>query len=201
LKLNKIGNQATFGLQLKILLEQNEANFVYFAEDDYYFFPDQFRKMINLMIHNPDVHFVSPYEHPDYYSLSLHDSKYKIKFEKMQHWRSCIGTTCSFLTTKHILNLTQHPINTYYKNSNYDISLWMSLTKYHVLNPFKIGYFLIKNRDYFKMVARAWIHCWRQILFGKKWLLWVPMPSIATHMESNFMAPGFDWNIIFKKDI
>src|SRR3954451_13708426 len=35
-----IGNQATFGKQIEILLEQNDSEFIYFAEDDYVYLPN-----------------------------------------------------------------------------------------------------------------------------------------------------------------
>ena len=49
------------------------------------------------------------------------------------------------------------------------------------------------------MIARAWLHCWKQILFGKRWKLWVPTPSIGTHMEKAFLAPSIDWQNEFEK--
>ena len=62
----------------------------------------------------------------------------------------------------------------------------ISLTKFNVLNPFKKIQCMVLGRDYFYMFADTWIHCWKQTLFGKKWKLWVPISSIATHKEKNF---------------
>lgn len=42
-------------------------------------------------------------------------------------------------------------------------------------------------------ILLAWYYCWRQILFGNKYTLWVPHPSIATHMVAGMEAPGVDW--------
>ena len=42
IRLPGIGNQATFGKQIDILLQQTDSNLVYFAEDDYVYLPDQF---------------------------------------------------------------------------------------------------------------------------------------------------------------
>jgi hypothetical protein len=196
--LKGIGNQATFGLQIYILTHQTDAEFVYFAEDDYFFLPDAFPRMLSLMRHNSDVHFVSAYEHPDYYTLFLHPKKYQIKIFEDQRWRTTIGTTCSFLSTKTILIKTADVFNTYYKERNYDVSLWMSLTKANVLNPVRIGLFILKYRDFFKMTARSWIHCSKQILFGKRWNLWVAHPSLATHMEKKTVAPFVEWESKFE---
>jgi hypothetical protein len=43
------------------------------------------------------------------------------------------------------------------------------------------------------MIGFAWLFCWRQVIFGKRWKVWVPIPGIATHMESNYLAPTFSW--------
>ena len=45
--LPKAGNRATFGQQIKILSEQTDSELVYFAEDDYFFFPNQFEIWLN----------------------------------------------------------------------------------------------------------------------------------------------------------
>ena len=87
IKLKGIGNQATFKLQLDILLEQNYSEIVYFAEDDYFYFPNQFEKMINFLKKNIDVDFVTPYDHLDYYVLPLHDYKSILKNYSNKQWK------------------------------------------------------------------------------------------------------------------
>jgi len=73
----------------------------------------------------------------------------------------------------------------------------MSLTKYHVGNPVLIFQYVISDVSAFKSIVKAWLFCWRQIVFGKRRTLWIPVPAIATHMERDFMAPVIDWpNII-----
>src|SRR6516225_2137936 len=43
LPLPGIGNQATFRRQIELLLQQQDSDFIYFAEDDYFYLPDQFQ--------------------------------------------------------------------------------------------------------------------------------------------------------------
>ena len=69
LNLNGEGNQATFARQINILLNQTDADLVYFAEDDYLYLPGQFPPMVEFMVQNSDVDFVSPFDHRDYYTL------------------------------------------------------------------------------------------------------------------------------------
>jgi hypothetical protein len=32
------------------------------------------------------------------------------------------------------------------------------------------------------------------LLLGRAWTLWSPLPSLATHMVSESLAPGVDWS-------
>jgi hypothetical protein len=44
-----------------------------------------------------------------------------------------------------------------------------------------------------KIVAKAWLYDWAQILFGKRVTLWVPVPAIATHLDTRALSPNVDW--------
>ena len=44
-----IGNGPTYLRQIDILSAQNDAELVYFAEDDYFYLPGKFANMVNLM--------------------------------------------------------------------------------------------------------------------------------------------------------
>jgi len=201
IKLNGIGNRATFGLQIETLANQNDAEFVYFAEDDYFFLPDQFAQMIEFAKRNPDAHFVTPYDHPDFYNRDIHRHKYEIRTYATHHWRAAASATLSFLTTKQTLEKTKNALNKYCNSMAPDYSVWLSITKYNVFSPLRIMKYLFSNRVYFVMIARAWIYCWRQILFGRRWKLWVPMPAIATHMVKNLLAPCVNWKERFESEL
>jgi hypothetical protein len=71
--------------------------------------------------------------------------------------------------------------------------LWLSLTKHRVLNPFAMARYSVREIFYAKTLAKAWFYCWKQILFGKKRKLWVPVPGIATHLDNNALSPNVDW--------
>ena len=60
--LNGVGNYATFGKQIDYLLEQNDSEYVYFAEDDYFYLPNTFIEMLDFMKSRNDVHFISPFD-------------------------------------------------------------------------------------------------------------------------------------------
>ncbi len=194
ISLEGIGNQRTFDLQIKVLLEQNYSEKVYFAEDDYFYLPDQFKEMINFMDSNDDVDFVSAYDHSDYYNHPLHQHDYETRSTATRKWRTANSTCLTFLTTKKTLNEVKNVLKTYV-NGNYDSSMWLALTKFQ-LSPLKMR----KSLEMRKIIFRAWSDSWRQIIQGKRYKLWTPLPSMATHMENNCISPGIDWKDIMARE-
>ncbi len=223
IKLKGIGNLGTFYLQLKILTEQEDAEIVFFAEDDYFYLSNQFQKMIHLIKNDHEIDFITPYDHPDYYNFLFHNYQSKIKHFSNTNWKSVSSTTCTFLTTKKRLNETKKVFKKYtfvrnhfnkklIKKNRYlnylffefftnatDSDIWMSITKINMFKLFYIFKLRIRDRSIFRYYLRAWRFNWKQVLFGKKWNLWCPVPSIATHMESRFLAPNIEWNVYFKQ--
>jgi hypothetical protein len=193
-----IGNAATFGRQIEILANQNDAEFVYLAEDDFFYLPGCFHLMLDLIRNNADVDFCSPYDHPDFYNHSFHQHQMRIKVEQGQVWKTANGTICTFLTRKSTLERTRSTLQSYARKSS-DASMWLSLTKQHVLNPYDLltQPFIFPFRGW--SLACAWYFNWRQILFGKRYSLWIPVPSLATHMAASFLAPYVDWKQEFRR--
>jgi hypothetical protein len=192
IRLNGVGNRATFDMQINILLDQKFSEIIYFAEDDYLYLRDQFGSMVKFLRDEEQVDFVSPYDHLDYYVLDLHNQKNFIKLYNGHHWRTAASTCLTFLTTKPKLRKTRNVFQSYAKGND-DVSLWISLTKCKLFNPLIILQYCRTNPRFFLIILHAWQFCWRQILFGKRWNLWIPIPSLATHMESDYLAPNFSW--------
>lgn len=190
IQLDGVGNQSTFNLQINLLREQEYSERVYFAEDDYFYLPHQFKEMIAFMDINDDVDFVSAYDHLDYYNHPLHKHDYETRSTDNRKWRTANSTCLTFLTTKKTLGESEKILKTYV-NGNYDSSMWLALTKFQ-LNPLNMR----KSTEMRKIIFRAWKDSWRQIIIGKRYKLWTPLPSIATHMENNCIAPGVDWKEI-----
>lgn len=201
IKLDGIGNYATFGLQIKILLEQNFSNIVYLAEDDYYYLPNQFEKIILFLKNHEEAHFITPYDHLDYYLLEFHSNPTIGKKFLDKYWR-CVDTACcTFLTTKEILFKTRKVLNLYSKKLTDDAAMWVCLTKHKIFHIFRILKFYFHDRKVFKIYLVAWLRGWKYILFGKKWKLWAPIPTIGTHMSEKYLPPRIDWESIFQKEI
>jgi hypothetical protein len=194
-----IGNYGTFNRQIEILLQQEDAEFVYFAEDDYFYLPGQFKLMTEFIHGNPDADFVSPYDHMDCYTLELHRRPTWLRVFQDRHWRTAASTCLTFLTTRSTLEETQSIFRSYARR-NFDCSLWLSLTKENVLRPVDLLRWTVRQPHLTKVIAKAWLFGWSQILFGKRRKLWSPVPGIATHMDFHAMSPTIDWPTLMQAE-
>lgn len=193
-----IGNNGTWKKQVEILLEQKDSEYVFFAEDDYFYLPDNFNEMIEILKTEKDVDFVTPYDHLDYYNLPLHNYKSDYRMINGRRWRN-VSTTCmTFMTTKKALRETKD-IFLSYSRRNDDASLWLALTKMNIFNPSLYFRFLLTSKPMFKIFAKAWFFCSKQLFFGKKRVLLAPEPSLGTHMDDKYLAPGIDWQKKFSE--
>jgi hypothetical protein len=192
-QMNGAGNVGTFERQIDLLTRQTEADLVFLAEDDYLYRPRAFPALVDYLAAFPDVDFVTPYDHPDYYRLGLTRSRSRIRAYGEYHWRT-VGTTClTFLTRREVLRRTRPAFETY-RRGNYDSSIWLSLTRHRVLNPWAMASLARRGRTVRVALAKAWLFGWAQILFGKTRKLWGPMPAIATHLDAEGLAPGYEWS-------
>lgn len=182
-----IGNAKTFELQIDKLVNQNDSDLVYFAEDDYLYLPNSFKKMINFIKNNKNIDFISAYDHLDYYQMAIHRNP-NIMQEGNQRWRVSSSTCLTFLAKKKSLKDSKKVFLSYTRK-NRDVSVWLSLTKINLFNP----QLLFKDPLSFKIIGYTWFRGWQQIIFGKKRVLVTPLPSLATHIESTAIAPGIAW--------
>jgi hypothetical protein len=193
-----IGNHGTFNRQIEILLGQEDADLVYFAEDDYFYLPGQFKLMTEFLLANPDADFVSPFDHLDCYTLELHRRPTWLRVSQNRHWRTAASTCLTFLTRRSTLRETQRIFRSYARR-NYDSSLWLSLTKENILRPRDLPRWIVRQRHLAKVIAKTWLFGWSQILFGKRRKLWTPVPGIATHMDFNALSPTIDWPALMQE--
>ncbi|MFC2130827.1 glycosyltransferase family 2 protein [Bacteroidota bacterium] len=198
IRLDGIGNAETFKMQMDLLLKQDYSDYIYFAEDDYFYLPRQFRDMLKLIKINPQVDFATPYDHIDYYRMPIHKQfRQDIIKSGQRDWKTVSTTTMTFITNKETLKKVYSNFYTYTRG-NADASIWLSLTKHKVKNPFLIIKYYFIDKLWFKLFAKAWYYSIKQIWFGGKYQLWSPTPSIATHMDNKCLAPGVDWGDVFR---
>jgi hypothetical protein len=193
-----VGNRVTFAKQIELLLKQQDCEIVYFAEDDYFYLPGQFRCMLEFLLAHEEVHFVSPYDHLDYYTMALHRHPGQVIVHGDRRWRSAASTCLTFLTRRVTLSKTEAVFRNY-KRRSLDCSLWLALTKHRVFDPFFFARHLFQNFCFCKIVLKSWLYFWPQILFGEKRMLCVPVPGIATHLDANALSPNVDWRALMEQ--
>lgn len=197
LNLQDYGNKRTFKKQIDILSTQDDAEIVYFAEDDY-FYVENIKKMVDLL-KSKKADFVTPYEHTSCYTdghiISNHVTLFEGKrFVSVQH--ACL----TFMTTKQNLTDNKRYFNIYVDWFGSDFVVWGCITlgfsffKYIKLIADPKNFSLINMKVYGSMVMYA-LH---RFLINKKYVLVMPIISLGTHVEKDFMAPGFDWKAIFE---
>ena len=188
---DSIGNHATFGKQIQILLKQDSAPVVYFAEDDYFYLPNRFSAMLSFLSqHSAD--FISPYDHLDCYTLPLHRGPKLVQVSASHHWRTAYSTCLTFLCGQETLARYEEVFRSY-SRGNFDCSLWLSITKHRVLNPFAFAGYVARQQFYCKILLKAWLYGWQQIVIGPRARLWMPLPAMATHLNGQALSPTIDW--------
>jgi len=195
MRYNGIGNFATFNEQIRILSTQTESEYVYFAEDDYFYLDGQFHLMLDCLKNQPHVDFLTAYEHPDYYTLKFHDRNRNAFEYNGKLWKRTNTTCLTFLTTKTQLISQKYCFKTFSKWSG-DASLWSGITlgwKYFGL-----------LKDFFKLTrAEKRIVIQMTLLFLPRFILnrrknlYMATPSVGTHMDTPFLAPDVDWDTHF----
>lgn len=194
-----IGNAGTFKKQVELLSHQKDAAFVYFAEDDYIYTDKGFSEWIQLLKNNK-ADFVTLFDHRGHYTAYHHSIQhhYIIDDTHQRIWKTLPSTCMTFMTSKTILLETQQYLLKYSAwVRDYPLRLW--LTKYNIFRWIDIDrsykdklLYTIKIPATRLHLGMLWIKCWKQVLFGKKYRLYCPVPSIATHLESEDRAPLVD---------
>lgn len=196
IELPGVGNLPTFGKQIDLLCEQSDANFVYFAEDDYFYFPGAMAEMKAQLQRQPGADFVTGYDHLDYYTSPIHRILAGNSGPPARPWRRTGSSCLTFMTTRETLRATA-PIFRSYCEGNTDLALWLSITRHPALYPLGALKVALRQPGLLRFILQSWWHHPAQNARGKRWTLTAPAPTIAAHMERHYMPPGFDWDRVF----
>lgn len=187
-----IGITGTLLKQIEIL-SHADADFVYFAEDDYLFHPKALEDA-HRFLRSHQVDALSLAYHPDYNRRWVDNIKEEgICFEG-RTWKKQVANTSSFMIRRSSLLEAAAVIGTFsskFIGGNSDLGFWMALTKLRVANPLTLILGWKDGRFIPGSVVLSWLHCWRQILFGRTFTLYAPMRTLATHMEADCRAVGW----------
>lgn len=190
-----LGNQRTFSYQIDLLTQETDCDYLFFAEDDYFYLPNALEKIVAFMRDNPDADFVTPYDHPDSYRTSSRYERHLVKPWGDRYWRTASSTCLTFLASRNALAETASIFLTY-GIGNMDCPIWLSLTQKLLLANPRV-HFCDSFR--FKTWLKTWRWGWTNILFNRRFRLYAPLPTLATHMESSCLSPLVNWEDEFRK--
>jgi hypothetical protein len=204
----KFGNLPSYAKQHEILHGlMDEAEYLYFSEDDYLYAPDAFTAMMDFL-KTPGVDFVTPLDHPDRYSHIVAESvETEVRVSTRCHWRRVGSSCCTFMTTAETFAAAAAPLA-----CGRDGPLWRNLTKDSIFS-FRytvwaaLRYLLGKRENWGEFtVLIAWLHCKWRLPFGRRYRLWGPMPSLAVHLSDETLPPFCDrllreWGVVEHQDV
>jgi hypothetical protein len=193
-----LGNKGTFKKQIEILLNQNDSEIVYFAEDDYFYIKD-IKNMVDF-IKSEKADFVTPYEHTGCYTDG-HIIKNKETSFGNQKYITVQHACLTFMTTKKNLLANKRYLTIFSNWFGSDFTVWGCITL--GTTYFKYIKLLLNYHNYtlvnFKVYGSMFLFAIHRFIFNKKYKLFMPVPSFATHMENDNLAPNIDWGQYFKK--
>ena len=200
-----IGNHVTYSKQMEILWGLKDCSeFLYFSEDDYLYKDSAFNEMMDFL-RQPDVDFVSPLDHPDAY-LPFGEAAFGscIRYGASCHWREAGTTCCTFMLRSERYDCAMKGLS-YYSNGGTDFIMWLGLTKFHlysisVVLGGALRYLIARlskhemnDKDWILAVPMvAWLKIGWRLLFGKKFRLWTPIPSLGLHLCEPSLPPCCD---------
>lgn len=191
LRLGGEGNLATFGHQIRLLRDQRAAEWVYFAEDDFFYLPGALTRMLEFARAHPDADFVTAYDHADYYTRPAHAHRHLVRSHAGRHWRTANSTVLTFLTTRRTLERTADVFESYCRGSH-DFTLWLTLTG-EARSPGLLLRLLRDDPVMFRLALKSWLRAPLRTAVGRRHRLWAPVPALATHLERTTLAPAVDW--------
>lgn len=185
-----VGNSRTFAMQMEWLCTQQAADMVYLAEDDY-FYTGQLAWMIAWLKMGRGNSFVTPFDHLDYYTSELHRVPTRL-FYHQHHWALRASTCLTFMTQKQTLIRTRKVFESYHEG-DLDVSIFMALTKWRVFNLVYVLQCTLQTPFLYRAWCLAWKYNARQILFGSRYLLYAPIPSIGIHLQKDTLPSPVAW--------
>lgn len=198
INLDNQGNKKTFKKQIEILINQNDSEIVYFAEDDYFYIKN-ISNMIKLL-KSGKADFVTPYEHPGCYS-SDHIIKNNVEIIDNQKYITVQHACLTFMTTKNNLIKNKRYLQIFSDWFGSDFVVWGCITlgsdyfKYIKLLSKASNY----NTENIKVFGSMLFFAFHRFIFNIKYKLLMPVDTLATHMENEQLSPNINWEEYFSK--
>ncbi len=166
--LREHGQSESFLVALSIAFTWEDADIVYFVEDDYLHLPTALSQLCEVFEQlAPD--YVTLYDHPDRYKVghdvTLHDNR--IQASRTHIWRGVESTCMTFAAKVGCLRE--------------DLGIFLRRVTPSQLPQDRMLFWHLQRLGRF------------EALEGPRRLLLGAIPSLATHCEGEYLAPGVDW--------
>lgn len=165
------GNAECYKTVLSWSRELDDDSIVYHGEDDYLYHPDAFAELGAAVERLPSVDYFTLYDHRDRYIRSDDMRLGRPEFVSVagnRHWR-VVESTCM----------------TYAARVG---ALKRDLTFHRLLSPRNLPH----DRLLWRLTQGIGLFWWK---FPKRTLV-SPMPSLATHLDPDYLAPVVDWTAL-----
>lgn len=174
INLGGVGNSSSLKSAYGFLESKSwdDDDMVYFAEDDYLYKEEAFPYLINAIYDIDKADYFSLYDHPDRYTRvdDVDSGKGRVFISRNSHWRTIESTCQTYGVFVGILKK----------------DLWIH----------KIG--TLGNTPQGREMFRASQGIGKYFLKFPKRVLVSPIPSLCSHMESEFLAKNVDWEQVNK---
>ncbi|HTA75202.1 MAG TPA: hypothetical protein VK733_13050 [Gemmatimonadaceae bacterium] len=166
--LGQRGNSLAYRAVLAASTELDDDGLVYHAEDDYLYHPDAFPELLAAAARLPRAHYFTLYDHRDRYTRSDDAHLGRREFIALggnRHWRACESTCMTFAARTR------------------------TLKRDAFLHRLMTGNKFPHDRLLWRIAQGIGMFWWKV----PKRVLISPMPSLATHLDPEFIAPVVDW--------
>ena len=179
-RLPGIGNSRSYLAALeRALMLGRDDDLLYLCEDDYLYVPSAFEELVRAAKDVPQGTYLTLYDHPDRYTRTddARTPGQPVAVFGDRHWRRVESTNMTFAVGTATLRPDQpvHQLFARYSSYPHDRAMWRTLQALGVRRPLS----LIRPR--------------RQ-LFGA-------VPTLATHVEQQQLAPLVDWQEVAHKSL
>jgi hypothetical protein len=147
-----------------------DADLVYLSEDDYLYLPAAFRNLVTAAEAIPEASYFTLYDHRDRYTRTddADGGRARIFLVGDHHWRTVESTCMSYGARVGALR------------GDARIHAWASREV------------IPEDRAMWRRIQGLGIYRFK---FGRRKLV-SPIPTLATHLETEYLAPGADWRAV-----
>lgn len=165
------GNAQCYQAALTWSLDLADNGLVYHAEDDYLYHPDAFPALVTAAERIPAADYFTLYDHNDRYQRTddMHLGRREfVALAGNRHWR-VVESTCMTYAAR-----------------------VRALRRDAFLHRTLCADGMPRDRLLWRLTQGVGIFCWK---LPKRTLI-SPLPSLATHLEPEFLAPVVDWGAL-----